>query len=191
QSVIKNLISIGLFLFVKNQTESRFRFKKWAIALLLAVAVIVPFVVFPMDVLYNKIKAPEDLVNEKAFELYRQEDSTFRTSFNVDSGRYMIGFVSSSCKYCKTGNAKIHQLVSCNEIDKSRIKFIIVGDSASVKNFKEETQTTDYQYLNIDPYSFLNITNGAFPKYIYVENGKITKAVNSWGIDENELKTKL
>jgi uncharacterized membrane protein YphA (DoxX/SURF4 family) len=190
QSIVKNLISIGLLFFVKNQTESRFRFKKWGIALLFAVAIIVPFVIFPMDVLYNKIKAPEDLVNEKAFELYKQ-DSIFRTSFNVDSGRYLIGFVSSGCKYCKLGNAKIHQLVSCNEIDKTKIKFVIVGDSVAVKNFREETQTTDYQYLKIDPYPFLNITNGAFPKYVYVENGKITKAVNSWGIDENELKTKL
>jgi len=190
-SIVKNLISITLLVLIKNQTENKFKFKKIVVGLLVAIAIVVPFFVFPMDVLYNKIRAPKDLINEKAFAFYKQ-DSTFRTAFNVDSGCYLIGFVTSKCPYCKTGNAKLHQLATCNQIDKTKIKFIILGDSVSVKQFQNDTETGDYQYITINkPYLFLNITNGSFPKYIYIENGEITKAINAQGFNEPELKMRL
>jgi thiol-disulfide isomerase/thioredoxin len=206
-SIIKNLISIALLIFIKNQTEIKFRFKKLVIVLLVAVAIIVPFIVFPMDVLYNKMfTKEEELINTKAFEEYKQ-DSIFQTAFmvqldstvyqnKVDSGNYLIGFISSGCKYCKVGNAKLHQLVSCNNIDKTKIKFVIFGDSTSTEIFKKETETSDYQYVIMkhdadDFYKFLGITNGSFPKYLYLENGKITKAITAQGFNEDELKTKL
>ena len=205
-SILKNLISIILLIFIKNQTESKFRFKKWIIALLFTAAVIVPFVVFPMDIFYNIFSKNEELINEKSFEEYKQ-DSVFQAAFTVysdsatsqnrvDSGNYLIGFVSSGCKYCKIGNAKLHQLVSCNNIDKTKIKFVIFGDSTAAKTFQKETETSEYQYIIMkhdteNLYKFIEITNGSFPKYLYLENGKVTKAITAQGFNEDEIKTNL
>jgi hypothetical protein len=40
-------------------------------------------------------------------------------------------------------------------------------------------------------YKFIEITNGSFPKYLYLENGKVTKAITAQGFNEDEIKTNL
>jgi thiol-disulfide isomerase/thioredoxin len=196
QSIIKNVICIVPLLFIKNQEEIHFRFKKWVVGLIFAVALIVPFVVFPMDTLYNKFTAKEDLINESVLVRMQQDSVQNAESgtqnaggrLDVDEGNYLVAVVASGCKYCKLSSLKITEIVDKNQLNKDRILFLIWGSPASIEKFKADTHTDDYHFqLMQDPNVFLNLSFGKFPTFFYTENGKMTKTFDYRGLEESDM----
>ena len=185
-SIIKNLVTIIVLLFIKkDDTDYRFRFKKLFIGLAFAAAVIVPFVVFPMDAVYTKIANSESDVNVEVFEVLKTD--TTITNLNIDEGKQLMAFFMSGCKFCKLGIKKVHSIVEQNDLDKSRIKVMISGSDEGIAKFKGETETADLQYFSIHPVLSINVVYGSFPTFALIENGKVVKTMDLRGVDEKEL----
>lgn len=184
-SIIKNLITIMLLLFIRKENDYQFRFKKWFIGLTMAVALIIPFAVFPMDGVYNKFKSPKNEFNIEAFEAL-QQDSTL-TEIQWDDGNYFVAFYISGCKYCKLSIKKISSMVERNNLDYNKIIILITGNEYNIDLFKEESGTEDYRYYFTHPKMLLDVVYGKFPTFFYLKDGEVQKAVDFRGIEEGEL----
>jgi uncharacterized membrane protein YphA (DoxX/SURF4 family) len=190
ESIIKNIISIAALIFVGKQSESVFRFKKPVIGVVFCVSILVPFVAFPMDVLYNAFRTEHAMVNPEAFEILKQ-DSAFVSTVDIDQDKHIIAVVASGCKFCKISSTKLNQIIDKNSLHKDKIIFVIWGDTASVRDFQNETQTRDYKYALINPLTAIDVTFGHFPTFIYTENGAVTNAVDFRGMNEEDVVTVL
>lgn len=184
-SIVKNLITIGILLLIKNEEDYQFQFKKWVAGIAVAIAVIVPFIVFPMDAVYNKFIGSNKEVNISAFGKMMQDTAIQRP--DIEHGNYFMAFYLPGCQYCKLSIKKIHSIAERNDLDISRIKIMISGDEEHLRLFKEESQTENYSYYIISPFASMDIVYGQFPTFVYISDGEVIKATDFRGIDENEL----
>lgn len=191
KSIIKNVVTMLLMVLIRKEKDYRFRGKVVVIVFAFLVSIIVPFVVFPMDAVINKLFAPDgDIINVEAFTMF-QEDSTM-TDFDIHDGNYVIAVYSSGCKYCKMSAKITSMMMEQNGIDSTRFQIFIYGDTAQIQEFLEETNTQKYTWHHIiDPYMALALGNGSFPVYYVTADGKVIKGLDYRGMNESALREYL
>lgn len=185
QSIVKNLITIALLLFIRKEQSHDYKpvLKKWLVASTIVVSLVVSFVLLPMDVIYNKIYSEKDNVNTVAF-YESMSDSTF---VGIQSGRHLINYVLAGCKYCRLGAEKVTMMMGRHGISHDRLKFIIGGSDEAIAKFVEATGTSDYQHWKIPAPEFMAITYGKFPLFVFIEDGKVVKAGDFRILDDGNL----
>lgn len=208
ESIYKNIVSILLLLLIRKEKDAVYKpkFRKWLTGISIAVAVILPFVVFPMDSVYNKIVSKDNNINTMAFEnslhdsiniikldfihendtLIIRRDSLAR--FDISDDRYIISYVSAGCKFCKMGSEKLMMIFNRNNISERRLKFLIWGYDADIIDFAKETNTMDCEYWFIPPLMSLDITFGRFPVFVWTDSGAIANSGDSRDLAENEIR---
>ena len=184
-SIIKNVVTMILMLFIRNEEDYQFKGKKWAIAAACLVSFVVPFCVFPMDAVYNKFVSPVEEINDQAFNAILA-DSTM-TDFDIREGNYVLAVYASGCKYCKMSAKRMSMMMDQHDLDPTRFQILIWGDSVHIKSFLEETNCTQYRWYHISPYKAINMVYGKFPTFILTHNGQVSKGMDYRGIDESIL----
>lgn len=211
ESIYKNVVSILLLLLIRKEKDAVYKpkFKKWLTVISIAVAVILPFVVFPMDSVYNKIVSKDNNINTVAFEnslhdsiniikldiiqendtMIIRRDSLAR--FDISDDRYIISYVSAGCRFCKMGSEKLMMILERNEISEEHLKFLIWGYDADIIDFAKETNTMDCEYWFIPPLMSLDITFGKFPVFVWTDSGAIANSGDSRDLTEGEIREYL
>lgn len=211
ESIYKNVVSILLLLLIRKEKDAvyKLKFRKWLTVISIAVAVILPFVVFPMDSVYNKIVSKDNNINTVAFEnslhdsinivkldiiqendtMIIRRDSLAR--FDISDDRYIISYVSAGCRFCKMGSEKLMMILERNEISEEHLKFLIWGYDADIIDFAKETNTMDCEYWFIPPLMSLDITFGKFPVFVWTDGGAIANSGDSRDLAENEIRQYL
>ena len=185
QSIFKNIFTIALLLFIRKEQSHDYKplLKKWLVAITLLLSLAIPFILVPMDVIYNKIYSEKDNVNTVAF--YESlGDSTF---VDLQQGRYLINYVLAGCKYCRIGAEKVTMMMDRHGISHDKLKFIIGGSDEAIAKFVEATGTSDYQHWKIPAPQFIAITYGKFPLFVFIEDGKVVKAGDFRILDDGNL----
>ena len=184
-SIIKNLITIVLLLFIRKETDYHFKGKK-AVGIILAIlAVGAPFILFPTDAAYNLFKKSDSNVDETQFEKFMQ-DSTAQ-SLNIDDGNYVLGYLSAGCKYCKLSAKKLNTMVENNQLDTNKVVFFIWGSDESIQKFKEETEAVHFRYAKIGPIEAIQLVEGQFPTYVLTKDGKPVEALDIRGLNDKKI----
>ena len=185
QSIIKNIITIVLLLFIRKEQSHDYKplMRKWLIGISIAVSIIIPFVLVPMDVIYNKIHYEKENINTVAF--YESlSDSTYR---ELQQGRYLINYALAGCKFCRLGAEKLVLMVEKHNIPHEKIKFVVGGNDDAISKFIEKTNTSDYEHYKIPAPELMSITFGKFPLYVFLEDGKVVKAGDFRILDDGFL----
>ena len=185
QSIIKNIITIVLLLFIRKEQSHDYKplMRKWLIGISIAVSIIIPFVLVPMDVIYNKIHSEKENINTVAF--YESlSDSTYR---ELQQGRYLINYALAGCKFCRIGAEKLVLMVEKHNIPHEKIKFVVGGNDDAISKFIEKTNTSDYEHYKIPAPELMAITFGRFPLYVFIEDGKVVKAGDFRILDDDVL----
>lgn len=172
-SLVKNVIAIGLLLLVRKEDDYRFRGRTLALAGAFVAALVPPFVMFPMDDIYNLFAKSNGLEYSETDFNALMADSTMQDVDLVD-GNYIVGVISSGCGFCKTSCLKMSEIVSNNQLDTNKILYFVWGDSASVRPFQEETKTESFRYVHVSPIAAIRVVNGQFPTYLFIRNGEVT-----------------
>ena len=147
------------------------------------IALAIPFVLVPMDVIYNRIYSEKENVNTVAF--YESlSDSTF---VGLQQGRYLINYALAGCKFCRLGAEKVTMMVDRHGIPHDKVKFIIGGSDEAISKFIEITGTSDYEHRKIPAPEFMSITFGKFPLYVFIEDGKVVKAGDFRILDDETI----
>ena len=185
QSIIKNLITIALLLIIRKEKSHDYKpvLKKWLVGFLIAISIIIPFVLVPMDVIYNKIYSEKENLNTVAF--YESlSDSTYH---ELQHGRYLINYALAGCKFCRVGAEKVTMMVDRHGISHDRLKFFVGGSDEAISRFIELTGISDYEHWKIPAPEFMSITFGQFPLYVFIEDGKVIRAGDFRIIDDDVL----
>ncbi|MDR1758758.1 MAG: DoxX family membrane protein [Bacteroidales bacterium] len=217
ESIVKNVITIVLLLFIRTEKYNHARWKRYVAIVGIALSLIVPFVVVPPDAFYNHFVSPNENIDQETF-IDMQTDSVFiqceqtdgtltcdtialpsEQQFSIqqlDSGRYVIAFYLSSCKFCQLGMNKIQSIIAFNHLDTAKFKAIIgCSHIRHMDTFKNKTHTEGFLYYPVSmKYTAKHVipmVQGHFPTYVLVENKKVIRAINLRGIDENEIITFL
>ena len=172
-SLVKNVIAIGLLLLVRKEDDYQFRGRTLALAGAFVAALVPPFVMFPMDGVYNLFAKSNGLEYSETDFNALMADSTMQDVDLVD-GNYIVGVISSGCGFCKTSCLKMSEIVSNNQLDTNKILYFVWGDSASVRPFQEETKTESFRYVHVSPIAAIRVVNGQFPTYLFIRNGEVT-----------------
>jgi hypothetical protein len=168
--------------FIRKETDYSFRFRKWIIGSCVALAVIVPFVVVPMDALYNKFSSPNNAINIVAYQALQKD--TALANFDVREGNHVVVFALSGCKGCKLGMKKINSIVSEHHLDGNRIKILIVGSVEGIEAFKKEFALPNYQFFAVPLIGTIDAVDGSFPTFLYVQDGEVVKSMSFRGVSE-------
>lgn len=185
KSIIKNVVTMILMLFIRKEEDYQFKGKKWAIAAACLVSFVVPFCVFPMDALYNKFVSPVEDINESAFTTLKA-DSTM-SDFDINDGNYVVAVYASGCKYCKMSAKRMSMMMDQHAIDSTRFQILIWGDTVHIEEFMDETKCTKYRWHQISPYVAIDMVYGKFPTFILTHDGNVVKGMDYRGIDEKLL----
>lgn len=185
QSIFKNIFTIALLLFIRKERSYDYKplLKKWLIAITLLLSLAIPFILVPMDVIYNKIYSEKDNVNTVAF----YESLGNSTFVDLQQGRHLINYVLAGCKYCRIGAEKVTMMMDRHGISHDRLKFFIGGSDEAIAKFVEATGTSDYQHWKIPAPEFMAITYGKFPLFVFIEDGKVVKAGDFRILDDGNL----
>ena len=208
ESIVKNVVLIGVLFFVKTQrhrdteTQSRFvdlfvnRFIDFR-KVLLVVAVMIPFVVTPMDSVYKMIYSSEKEIS--SVDLYESFDKLVAMDF-IDNdivfdsvsvfeakGDKIVALVSSGCKYCRLGVKKLSMIMKNKDISPDNVNIFIWGSREGILNFREETMTEGCSYWHIMPHEAVDITLGRFPIFIILKEKEIVNISDFRDIDESLL----
>jgi uncharacterized membrane protein YphA (DoxX/SURF4 family) len=185
-SLIKNLVAMTLLLYVRNEGDYSFRWKNLAMVGVFVVALVPPFVLFPMDGIYNLLfKSKDQDFNETEFNAL-MADSTMR-DVNLDEGNYIVGVIASGCKFCETSGVKMSEFADRNHLDTNRILYFVWGDSTSIENFKVHTKTTSFRFVTISPLAAIRVVNGGFPTYLFMRDGVVEKTADLHRLTEKAV----
>ncbi len=201
ESIIKNVVIIVVMFFIKTIRLQDYETTSWLVKLrkvLLFVAVIIPFVVTPMDSVYKMIYSSEKEINTVDF--YQTLDKVVAMDFvdndivfdstaqiNMD-GKQIVVIVSSGCKYCRLGVKKLSLLMKNNDISQDNVNIFIWGSREGILNFREETMTEGCSYWHIMPHEAVDITLGRFPIFIILKEKEIVNISDFRDIDESLLR---
>lgn len=186
-SLIKNIVAIVLLLFIRNEEDYHFRGRVIALIVAFLAALVPPFVLFPIDNVYNAFSKPE-IYDEASLHALMQD--SVMMDVKIDDGNYIVGIVSSGCKFCRTSCLKMSEIAANNELDSTRILYWIWGDSTSVESFPSETQTEAFKYVTVNPLSAIRVTN-SFPLYLFFKDGEVIKTANLKQLTEKDVKNHL
>lgn len=173
-SLIKNLVAIALLLLVRKEDDYRFGFlgRKLALAGAFVAALVPPFVLFPMDGVYNLFSKSDGLEYSETDFNALMADSTMQ-DVDITRGNYIVGVISSGCGFCKTSCLKMSEIVSNNQLDTNRILYFVWGDTAAVRPFQTETKTEMFRFVQVNPIAAVRVVNGQFPTYLFIHNGEV------------------
>lgn len=197
ESIVKNLIIIVLLYIIRPLMLNDDRKEKSVfLPLIFVVASLsIPFIVTPPDSLYKMIYSSEKEIN--TIDFYESLDDLAKFDFSdenvldstavidVEEGKYLIGFVSAGCKYCKIGVKKLSLIMKNNDVDDDMVKFLIWGSPDGVREFMRETDTEDFSYWHIMPNKAIDITYGMFPLFVWLEDKKIVNIGDFRDIDDD------
>ena len=189
-SLIKNLLVIALMLLIRKEEDYRFRGRVTVLVIAILTAIAVPFALFPMDNIYNLFsKTSTKSCNEAEFNSFLQ-DSVMQ-DIHLDEGNFIVGVVSSGCKFCRIGCLKMSEMVTFNKIDSTKVLYFIWGDSTSVQKFRKETKSEPFLYVPINPVKAIRITDGAFPLFLFIQDGEVQRTADLRQLTEKEVVSHL
>ena len=189
-SLIKNLLVIALMLLIRKEEDYRFRGRVTVLVIAILAAIAVPFALFPMDNIYNLFsKTSTKSCNEAEFNSFLQ-DSVMQ-DIHLDEGNFIVGVVSSGCKFCRIGCLKMSEMVTFNKIDSTKVLYFIWGDSTSVQEFRKETKSEPFLYVPINPVKAIRITDGAFPLFLFIQDGEVQRTADLRQLTEKEVISHL
>lgn len=207
-SILKNLLTILLLLFIFRTKEKNFKGKKVVAWLIPSLAFIFSFIIITPDALYNLFRSKHHNFNDVYFYEI-QKDTTLHTQlipevivcentdsivihkekkeFQLDTGSYVIGFMASGCPYCRLSVKKIDAFFKAHQLPEERCIIFMWGGDKAFLYFWKETQVYHYQYRNINPYIAIDLTFGVFPLYILVKNKKVINVFDFRELSEKEV----
>lgn len=182
-SIVKNLVLIGLSLFILKSKQVFFRFQKFVAASCVIAGFALSFIVSPPDTFSMDLYAARSEYNKPALNAFLQTDSTA-------SSKEIICFFGSGCRFCKLASKKI-SVIYKNAQTKVPIRYVFWGNETSIAAFFALPNTIAVPYSTLPSDTFLTITNGHMPLIVLIKNRKIVSKYSYRDINDKEITSFL
>lgn len=186
QSIIKNMVLMGLFALIYRMKSWRFKHDDIALAVLVLGCSATVFAVSPPDNFTSSYDPSHDLNHELFIETLQQPPLD---SFNLMEGKKVVALFSSGCAYCKMTAQKLSLMQRFYGFPEADVLFVFMGSEEGVKEFYQESESTSYQYIIFeDVLTLLKINNGVFPIVVLMDHGEVVGEYGFRNMKETELK---
>ncbi len=198
QAIIKNIIMIVMGTIIYFLFEGwKLKANKLILSLIGITAIIIPFLVNPVDYKYTSNNLDEKVNYPLELNLlYHPEDTAKVKIPKIDlrKGKHVIAFLSLTCPHCKIA-AKKFRLIKKNNPNLP-IYFVLNGEKFNYKPFIDETKTENILNSFCLGKSFVQLAGTNLPRIYYLDNGIVVKKVdyyelNQYGIEDWISKGKL
>lgn len=187
QSILKNIVLMLLFHFVKK--VEGFSFRRDSLALLATVGVVSVgvFVVSPPDNFTSSYQTQQNVNMEQLAEAMEQPPLE---TLQLDEGKKIVCFFSTGCEYCQLSARKLSLMQQYYGFSPDDICYVFMGTEEGRERFYEVSQSKHYKDVIFeDAIGLLKITNGLFPVMLLLENGMVVHEYEFRSMKEDEIKS--
>lgn len=184
ESLLKNVALILALLFVRREEDKlEFKYKTLLTSLVFVAALIVPFIISPPDIFVKGRYKPAEHNQEVLDQAI--DDGSIPADFI--SGRSLLSFYSTGCKYCKMAATRISVIVDKNQIDKANVHQVFWGEETDPTEFYEKTHSMRFEYVGMPTKQYLDITKGRMPLILLIEDGEVVEEMTYRTIDAGKI----
>ncbi len=127
-----------------------------------------------------------DYPMEQLKEMVEEKDA----DLELDSGKRVLVFVSTSCHWCKMATRKLG--IMDDRLEKELpLYFFMSGKEQDRKDFWEETRAGPYPSTLLELNELMNYTGGGFPAVLLTEDGKAIALLGFNSIREERMRAFL
>lgn len=186
QSIIKNLVLMGLFALIYKMKGKRFRNDLLALAGVVFASSLAVFVVSPPDNFTSAYK-PQQNLNVELFDAAMQQMPL--EDLHLNEGKKIVCFFSTACDYCQMSAHKLSLMQQFADFPADDICYVFMGTEDGKKHFYEASQSLTYRdVIYEDVVGLLKITNGVFPVIVLMDNGTIVHEYEFRSMKEKEIR---
>ena len=186
QSIIKNLVLMGLFALVYKVKGRSFK-GQWVALLGVAIASTVGvFLVSPPDNYTPNYHSGKNL-NEDLFS--EMLSNPPMDSLRLWEGKQVVCLFSTSCKYCQLAAQKFSLMQQYYGFPPENVTYVFVGTEEGITKFYEQSESAVYHnVLYEDVVGLLKVINGSFPTIVFVDKGMVVHEYGLRSMKEEEIK---
>lgn len=184
ESLIKNLVLIGILIFIRKEIAFHHIFTSYAALFIVVFSIALPPVLSPPDFLTDWSKVPHaDYDKTSALMI---SDSTLQ-KFDLNKGKHLVCFYSVTCQYCMHAADKMNVIIK-NESLTDATLCVFTGDEALYDHFLEESNSDPYNHIFLPMKLFFKMAGPSVPAIFLVDDGTVMQQYNYRSIDEKEIK---
>lgn len=190
QAIIKNLIMLllcGLVYFL--WAGWKIRFNRLLLSVTGLTALMVPFILNPIDYAYTSNNLDEKVNYPLELNLlYHPEDSSKVEipKTELRTGKHVLAFMSLSCPHCRIA-AKKFRLIKKNNPSLS-IYFVLNGEKSKYQPFIEDTKADNIPNSFCLGKTFVQLASTVLPRIYYIDNGMIVKKVDYFELNQYAIE---
>jgi hypothetical protein len=187
ESMLKNLLLIGLNTFLLSKSKIYYPLPKWLkiTGNLGVLLVALPFVLFPPSWYMG---GTEESLNSNQFPTSPSELPNNNHNIDYTKGEHLLAFFSTSCIHCLKASYELS--ITQKKIDLPQITVFFVGDKEVIPSFFEKSNSM-FPFEFFEDKSFVKITEGKFPMLFHIKNGEVLHKYIGEGITINNLSNNL
>lgn len=187
ESLIKNIVLIGFFYFIRNEQDWNFRYKKLFAGSLFVICLSIPSIITPPDFLMNyesKNRFHEENLQESL------NDPEIK-HLELSSGKKIVGMFTFRCRFCVLAASKLNIIKQQVGDSETEIIFLFFGDPEDSSSFLKKSDAYDYPMAIIQPDLFFQISKGSLPGIMLLEEGIVIHDFGYRDMDESVIKNFL
>lgn len=185
QSILKNVVLLGLFVLVYKVKDFSFKGQRLALAGLVVASTVAVFLVSPPDN-YTPDYRPEMNLNEALLtEMISQPPLD---TCHLNEGKQVVCLFSTSCEYCQLAAQKLAVMQRRYVFPSERVTFVFMGSEKGVTAFCEQTETAYRSVLYEDVIGLLKVNDGKFPTLAFLDQGALVHEYGLRNMKEKEIK---
>lgn len=194
EGLFKNLVLLmfvwPLYILDRHAGKPAGRAKKIAVAVLSAVAVVLPFVLNPVRFPVSQ----ETYGREYAFDL--NLDTLYTNPLNppptvdVRRGKWIVSFMSLTCPHCRDAAKKLHVMKVRNHT--LPIHLILNGKAEDRPGFFEDTRADNLSWSTLNgPQLFAGLAGYELPRIYWVHDSRVVNENNLYTLDQAQIESWL
>jgi uncharacterized membrane protein YphA (DoxX/SURF4 family) len=188
QSIVKNIILLGLLLPINTQYYTKKKYEMPVIIIFSVICFTTSLFVYAPDYIYKHIFQTEVRIEVSRYEEELKKSDKYQ---DFTEGRKIICMYSNKCKYCRNSAIKLNTIIKRTEVDTNDVKCIfwtLPGEEKDLPDYFQKNHIISLEYTVFGVEPFLAITHGKMPVILFSDNGKIVKSIEYTGISEKEME---
>jgi len=186
QSIIKNVILLVCLLFVSPRFYTRHRWESLMTIILSITLFITIFVVNAPGYLYTVFHSEKIKIDISMYDTALQNSGKEK---EFTDGKQIICMYSVFCEFCKRSATKLHLMLKNNRLSEKSVKAIFWSNAleSPIHDFfiNQNLPIPEFTTFRVD--TFLAITNGLMPVFLFVDNGTVVRKASYITLSEREV----
>lgn len=190
QAIIKNVIMLAFCTVIYFLYAGwKLKLNRLFLSLIMVTALLVPFIVNPIDYAYTSNNLDEKVNYPLELDLLYHPEHPEKVdvpTVDLRKGKHVLAFMSLSCPHCRVA-AKKFRLIKKNNPNLP-VYFVLNGDKANYKEFIEDTRADNIPYSYCLGKSFVQLSSTNLPRIYYLDNGMVVKKVDYFELSQYAIE---